>query len=146
MDFYLPKLVLGGTDDRKDIARDYARLHRSVIEMPNGDLLALVYSQFEGDTAASAYLATMFKSRNVLVRSRDRGASWQYVSTIAVDGGVGTEGYDEGTLVRVSRGRHAGRLSGGDADRAGAVWNPFRRRRAYLGPGQAGGHPRGRHL
>jgi len=110
VDFYLPTVEQLGTDDRSDIMRDYARLHRSVIEMPNGELLALVYSTFAGDNAPAGYLATMFKSRNVLVRSRDRGASWQYVSTIAVDSAVGTEGFDEGALVRVSQGRHVGRL------------------------------------
>ena len=49
VDFYLPKVLWIGTDDRADIKRDYARLHRSVIEMPNGELLALIYSQFNGD-------------------------------------------------------------------------------------------------
>jgi hypothetical protein len=111
VDFYLPKISWSGsTDDDADIQRNYARLHRSIIEMPNGDLLALMYSQFAGDTAPSAYLASMIKCREVLVRSRDRGATWSYVSTIGVDGAVGTEGFDEGTLVRVSRGAHAGRL------------------------------------
>ena len=109
-DFFLSQIQWIGTDDRPDIVRDYARLHRSVIEMPNGDLLALMYSQFVADNAPSAYLATMFKSRNVLMRSQDHGASWRYFSTVAVDGAVGTEGFDEGALVRVSQGKHQGRL------------------------------------
>jgi len=111
VDFYLPTIVWGGsTDDNAAVKRNWARLHRSIIEMPNGDLLALMYSRFNGDTAPSAYLATMIKSREVVLRSRDRGLTWSYLSTIGVDGAVGTEGFDEGALVRVSRGPHTGRL------------------------------------
>jgi hypothetical protein len=131
-DFHLPKIQFGGTDDIPGLQRNYARLHRSLIEMPNGDLLALVYSQFAGDTAPSAYLVTMFKSRNVLVRSTDRGVTWSYLATIGVDGGVGTEGFDEGTLVRVGTGPHTGRLLtlfrtgrelyGSHSDDDGATW------------------------
>lgn len=111
VDFYLPTVQWGGsTDDVATIHRNWVRLHRSIIEMPNGDLLAAMYFRMAGDTAPSAYLPSMLKCRDVLVRSRDRGATWSYVSTIGVDGGVGTEGFDEGALVRVSRGPHTGRL------------------------------------
>jgi hypothetical protein len=52
----------------------------------------------------------MFKFRNVLVRSRDQGCSWSYVCIIAVDGGVGSDGYSEGALGRINSGKHKGRL------------------------------------
>jgi len=78
--------------------------------MPNGDLLVTAYNSFAGDTAPAGYLASMMKTRVVLFRSRDHGAHWAYVTTVGVDGGVGTEGYGEPVLVRVSRGPHLGRL------------------------------------
>src|SRR5262245_40901425 len=84
--------------------------HRSVIELPNGDLLAGVYGRFKGDDAASDYLPKMKKFRTLLLRSHDQGLNWTYVSTIAVDPKVGQEGFDEPVLLRLSQGKHKGRL------------------------------------
>ena len=84
--------------------------HRSVIELPNGDLLASVYGRFKGDDAASEYLPQMKKFRSLLLRSKDQGRNWTYVSTIAVDPKVGQEGFDEPVLLRLSQGKHKGRL------------------------------------
>jgi hypothetical protein len=84
--------------------------HRSVIELPNGDLLAGVYGRFKGDDASSEYLPQMKKFRSVLLRSKDQGRHWDYVSTIAVDPTVGQEGFDEPVLLRLGQGKHKGRL------------------------------------
>ena len=78
--------------------------------MPNGDLLTTMYPRFKGDTSPAAYMPSMKKTRAVLIRSRDRGATWSYLSTVAVDAGVGTEGFTEPVLGRVAQGDHAGRL------------------------------------
>ena len=72
--------------------------HRSVIELPNGDLLASLYGRFKGDDASSDYLPEMKKFRSLLLRSKDQGLNWTYVSTIAVDPKVGQEGFDEPVL------------------------------------------------
>ena len=133
-DVYLPAVEFAGSTD--DYGRGHqaaVRLHRSIIALPNGDLLATIYGRFAGDTAPSAYMPTMMKGRCVLIRSRDRGASWAYLSTVAVDGGVGTEGFGEPVMARVSQGAHAGRLIclmrtgrdlyGAHSDDDGATWS-----------------------
>ena len=84
--------------------------HRTVMEIPGGDLLAAAYCWFEGDDTPSTYQPNMCKMRSVLLRSADRGRHWRYVSTIAVDPTVGQEGFDEPVMVRLARGPRAGRL------------------------------------
>jgi hypothetical protein len=110
VDFHLPTINWSGSTDDGGRPHASARLHRSLIELPNGDLLTTMYSWFAGDTAPAAYIASMKKTRVVIVRSRDHGASWSYLSTVGVDSGVGTEGFSEPVMVRVAHGPHAGRL------------------------------------
>ncbi len=109
-DFFLPTVTYTGSTEDNGDPYAYARAHRSIIEMPNGDLITTVYGHFLSDTAPSAYLPTMKKFRTTVVRSRDHGVSWSYLATVAADGGVGTEGFAEPVLVRLARGPHAGRL------------------------------------
>jgi hypothetical protein len=78
--------------------------------LPNGDLLTTLYGTMKGDRTPSTYKATMMKSRVMLLRSKDRGRHWNLVSTIAVNPSVGTEGFDEPVIARVSRGVREGRL------------------------------------
>jgi hypothetical protein len=111
VDFRVPKLNARGTsNDMGVVEPPNVRLHRSIVEMPNGDLLVSAYGSFAGDTAPAGYLASMMKTRVVLFQSHDHGAHWAYLTTVGVDGGVGTEGYGEPVLVRIARGPHAGRL------------------------------------
>jgi Neuraminidase (sialidase) len=102
-DFY------GSTDDggRPYVAQ---RMHRRIVELPNGDLLTNMYGLQKGDNTPSGYTPTMKKTRVMLFRSKDKGRNWDYVSTVAVDPSVGTEGFGEPVLGRVAQGRHAGRL------------------------------------
>ena len=123
----------GSTDDYGRGHQAAVRLHRSIISLPNGDFLASAYGRFARDTAPSAYMPTMMKGRCVVLRSRDQGASWAYLATVAVDGGVGTEGFGEPVIVRVERGPHTGRilcqmrtgrdLYGAHSDDGGATWS-----------------------
>ncbi len=85
-------------------------LHRTLLELPGGDLLTTVYCWFEGDVTPCPYQPTMCKTRVVLLRSTDGGRYWRYVSTVAVDPSVGEEGFDEPVMVRLTRGPAAGRL------------------------------------
>jgi len=85
-------------------------LHRSLLELPDGSLLASAYCWFEGDDTPCPYQPTMNKFRVVVLRSTNRGRSWQYLSTVAVDPSVGQEGFNEPTMVLVSKGEYAGRL------------------------------------
>lgn len=98
----------GSTDDG---GRPHAamRLHRRILELPNGDLLTTIYGWMKGDDLPSGYEPRMRKSRVMLFRSKNKGRHWDYVSTIA-SGDAGTEGFGEPVIVRVSKGPKKGRL------------------------------------
>lgn len=108
--FDIPGANFHGSSD--DGGRPHAamRLHRRILELPGGDLLTTLYGWLEGDNEPSGYTPTMKKTRVMLMRSTNRGRHWTLVATIAADPKVGTEGYDEPVLARVSKGRHQGRL------------------------------------
>lgn len=85
-------------------------IHRSLIELPDGDLLSTAYGWFKPDSTPTPYMKSMNKFRSILLRSKDRGRNWSLVSTIAVDPAVGEEGFAEPALVRLTGGKHQGRL------------------------------------
>lgn len=103
IDFYISK-------DDGGHPHDAERVHRRILELPNGNLLTTIYGCLKGDNTPSTYMPSMIKTRVMLVRSTDGGHHWTMVSTVAVNPAVGTEGFDEPVLARVSRGIHAGRL------------------------------------
>lgn len=86
------------------------RLHRRVVELPNGDLLTTIYGWQKGDNEPSGYTPTMKKTRVMLFKSANKGKHWDYISTVAAEHGIGTEGFGEPVLVRVSKGPKKGRL------------------------------------
>ncbi|MEO6874257.1 MAG: hypothetical protein ABI222_05500, partial [Opitutaceae bacterium] len=71
VDFFLPTIQFAASTDDGGRPHAAARLHRSIIELPNGDLLTTMYAQFAGDTASAGYIASMKKSRTVVIRSGD---------------------------------------------------------------------------
>ncbi len=80
---------------------------RSIIELPNGRLLATMYGYFEGDTVPiTGFKPTQgfFKYRTMLVQSEDHGASWSLVSTVAYDPSIGQESFCEPALLRLPDG------------------------------------------
>jgi hypothetical protein len=81
-----------------------------MIELPNGDLLISLYGHMHGDATPSQYAPKMMKMRVMVARSSDRGRHWKLVTTVAVDPKVGTEGFGEPVLCRISKGPHAGRI------------------------------------
>lgn len=108
--FDLPGINFRGSSDDGGHPHEAVRLHRRILELPDGTLLTTIYGWFAGDTTPSAYMATMMKTRVVLIKSTNRGHHWTLVSTVAADGSVGTEGFDEAVLARIPRGPRAGRL------------------------------------
>lgn len=135
--FDLPGSIYPSKDDGGR-PHEAARLHRRILELPNGDLLTTYYGFLKGDSTPSTYEPLMIRSRTLLLRSSDRGRHWKLVSTVAVDPTVGTEGFGEPVLVRLSKGPHVGRLicmmrTGRDiyetySDDEGATWAPARPR------------------
>ena len=134
--FKIPGVNYHGSTDDYGRTHAAARLHRRMIELPNGDLLTTLYCWFHGDQAPVYYMPTMWKTRAVLLRSSDQGRNWRMISTIAVDPKLTPEGFGEPVLVRISSGPHAGRLrcymrTGRDlretwSDDEGASWVPTR--------------------
>lgn len=99
----------GGFDDA---GHPYSGLtfHRSVLQLPSGDLLAVIYCWFKGDDTPCPYQTKMCKFRTMLIRSSDAGRNWRYASTVAVDPAIGEEGFDEPVMIRLGKGPRAGRL------------------------------------
>ncbi|MBE7539921.1 MAG: hypothetical protein HS122_16110 [Opitutaceae bacterium] len=108
--FDLPGIDYSRSSDDSGKVHAAARLHRRILELPNGDLLTTLYGWFDGDDEPAAYMPTMKRSRVVLLRSRDRGRHWTLASTIASGRKVGTEGYNEPVIARISSGPNSGRL------------------------------------
>jgi len=106
--FYLPEGKGGFDDGGKPV--DGLFIHRTLMEMPDGSLLATAYGWFKEDTVPSSYMKNMDKFRSLLLRSKDRGRNWSLVSTIAVDHTMGEEGFNEPVLIRLSQGKHKGRF------------------------------------
>jgi hypothetical protein len=115
---------------------DAQRLHRRILELPSGDLITTFYGQLNGDNTPSTYMPTMMKARTMLARSSDRGQHWKLVSTVAVGPEIGTEGFCEPVITRLTKGPNVGRLiclmrTGRElreatSDDDGATWSPHR--------------------
>jgi hypothetical protein len=132
--FELPGVDFYASTD--DGGRPHAaqRLHRRILELPNGDLLTTFYGWIKGDNTPCTYIPHMKKTRVMLARSTDKGRHWKLLSTVAVDPTVGTEGFGEPVLCHVSKGTNAGRLiclmrTGRElreavSDDGGVTWDP----------------------
>ena len=68
--------------------------HRSIVELPNGTLLATIYGRQDRHK----------KYSSVLIQSDDGGASWSFRSLIAHSEEIGKEGFCEPALVRLTNG------------------------------------------
>ena len=68
---------------------------RSIVERPDGSLLAAMYGWFEGDDSPVPGQSGSMRYRTFVVESTDGGSSWRYLSTVAYDPDTGTEGYCE---------------------------------------------------
>ena len=90
--------------------------YRSIVEMPDGSLLATVEGNFDSDRVppvgrrnrAEIPSEDSFKLRTAVVRSTDAGDTWEYLSTVAYpqpdDDAVG-EGFAEPTMVLLDNGQ-----------------------------------------
>jgi len=93
--------------------------HRSLVEMPDGALLATIYGTQEGHA----------KYSSVLLRTEDGGLNWRFLSIIAHAEDVGNEGFCEPTLVRLGNGdlycalRVGGPLYTTRSSDSGATWS-----------------------
>lgn len=77
---------------------------RSIVERSDGSLVALMGGWFKGDDAPCPHSPKRPYSRTYTCESKDRGKTWEYVSTIGYDH-IGSEGYNEGTMKALPDGR-----------------------------------------
>ena len=103
-------LAVGGSTDDGGVPTSGFMLHRSMLELPSGVLLASAYCWFAGDRVPCPYQPSMWKFRCIVIASTDRGSSWDYLATIAADPDLGEEGINEPVILRLARGPRAGRL------------------------------------
>jgi len=68
---------------------------RSIVELENGDLVAGMYGWFEGDAEPDRYREGGTMRRAYTCISRDRGETWEYLSTVAYEPFLGNDGYSE---------------------------------------------------
>lgn len=91
----------------------------SIVEMPGGELLATMWGWFRQDQTPVDYPDRwhnwkLKKSRVFLVKSKDKGLNWHYVSTIACDPNVGPEGFRTPSLVLLRNGELLCLMCNGD--------------------------------
>jgi len=102
---------------------------RTILERPDGSLLATMYGRFLGDKC----------DRSILVRSTDRGATWTYFATMAYDPEVGGEGLNEpcvseladGGLFCIMRNRSGKPMHMARSADGGKTWSPHERAPRY---------------
>lgn len=108
--FDIPDAQFDGSSDDGGHPHRAMRLHRRIIELPNGDLMTTIYGWQKGDRNPSDYEVRMLKTRVMVFRSSNKGYHWKYVASITTMPQTQTEGFGEPVLNRVSKGKHAGRL------------------------------------
>ncbi len=85
---------------------------RSIVPLRDGSLLALMCGWFDTDTKESPHKGQRYR-RSFLCRSVDEGRSWDYRSTVAYEPTWGSEGWNEGTLLRLPTGELIAALRSG---------------------------------
>jgi len=97
----VPQTLKGIVGDH-GYGEDVGSFENAFLEMPDGSLLSPMYGCLEDETQdrlASETYEVPYASW--LVRSQDKGRSWQYYSTIAYEPSMGLEGFCEGSLIRL---------------------------------------------
>ncbi|NLY03166.1 MAG: exo-alpha-sialidase, partial [Rhodopirellula sp.] len=104
---HIPEAAGGTGDDGKPYEGPLA--DHAIIGLRDGSLLATMYGQFKNDRVLVPTMPPewqCFKYRTFVVRSTDRGKTWEYLSTVAYDPQIGLESFCEADLLT---------LPGGDA-------------------------------
>jgi len=96
----------------------------SMVERDDGALVALMGGWFIGDDTPCPYGHGRPYSRSYVCLSRDRGLTWRYLSTVAYDF-LGSEGYNEGAMIRLPNGDLLAALRTGNPNDAACRDNPI---------------------
>ncbi|MBM4049106.1 MAG: exo-alpha-sialidase, partial [Planctomycetes bacterium] len=79
----------------------------AIVPLRDGSLLAAMYGQFKTDRVLIPTMPVewqCFKYRTFVVRSTDRGKTWDYLATVAYDPSVGLESFCEADLLALPDG------------------------------------------
>jgi len=98
---------LTGDDGHTDVPS--LNITGPILELSDGSLIVASYGNFAGDTVPMEGFVPdkgqkWFKYRTYLLASRDGGASWNYLSTVAYDGETGQESFCEPGIVELGDG------------------------------------------
>lgn len=90
----------GGTDDCGKPFPGPVCDH-AIVALRDGSLLAAMYGYFKTDTVLCPTFAKwkLYKYRTFVIRSTDRGRTWDYLATVAYDPTVGLESFCEPDLL-----------------------------------------------
>jgi len=107
-------------DNWKTVKTETASIHvplaeffwpvRGLVELDDGRLLITMYGRMNGDRVREDSPVgyemgnPWIKTRVILVQSKDRGRSWQYLSTVSYNPQLGFEGQNESDLIRLPNG------------------------------------------
>lgn len=96
----------GGTgDDGKAYEGPVA--DHAIVALRDGSLLAAMYGQFSDDRVLVPTMPEewkCYKYRTFVVRSTDRGKTWEYLATVAYDPSIGLESFCEADLLTLPGG------------------------------------------
>jgi len=79
----------------------------AIVALSDGSLLAAMYGYFKTDTVLCPTFPKewkLYKYRTFVVRSADRGRTWNYLATVAYDPSVGLESFCEPDLLKLPDG------------------------------------------
>ncbi len=102
---HVPDATGGTGDDGKAYEGPVA--DHAIVALRDGSLLAAMYGQFASDrvlvpTMPEAWKC--YKYRTFVVRSTDRGKTWEYLATVAYDPNIGLESFCEADLLTLPGG------------------------------------------
>ncbi len=102
---HIPEAAGGTGDDGKPY--EGPLVDHAIVGLRDGSLLAAMYGQFKTDRVPVPTMPAewqCFKYRTFVVRSADRGKTWQHLSTVAYDPKIGLESFCEADLLRTPGG------------------------------------------
>ncbi len=102
---HIPEATGGTGDDGSHFPGPVA--DHAIVQLRDGSLLASLYGQFKTDRVLVPTMPgkwKCFKYRTFVVRSTDRGRTWNYLATVAYDPDVGLESFCEPDLLTLPEG------------------------------------------
>lgn len=101
----IPEATGGTGDDGKPY--EGPAFDHSIVQLSDGSLLGAMYGYFKTDTVLCPTFDPewkLYKYRTIVVRSTDRGKTWDYRATVAYDPEVGLESFCEADLLVLPEG------------------------------------------